>query len=387
MADIAKLNIINSSRIIRQIWQNPGISRIEIAEQLKLDRSTITKIMKNLMDKGWILSQSKDSRENVGRKPVGLTLNTQLGLILGIEIKTENCSAIVTDLNGEIIHSELFSFEPDKETIEDISLNIYNSIKNNASINGRKILMVGIGISGIVDPFTGTVLMSNPMKIESPRNLSETIENKIKIPVIIENDANCCCWAQIVYRKESSFKNFLSLMGEFRSTDLYGLREPGVAVGIGMVINGEVYYGENFTAGEFRSVDWKPGLITQFSLDNAITNSISNKPEALSLMFKELAKNIALVINICNFNHVMIAGDFVKHKDEILKTLKNAVTENWVYSNLEEKKISIDFLPFDENAIAFGAACHVLSRIFSIPQLGKEKLMRGTILLEHLIGL
>ncbi|MDA3900708.1 MAG: ROK family transcriptional regulator [Spirochaetes bacterium] len=384
MADIAKLNIINSSRIIRQIWQFPGISRIEIAEQLKLDRSTITKIMKNLDEKGWVNSIKKTSREVVGRKPVGLTVNTDIGLVLGIEVKTESCCAVLTDINGSIVYSDTFFFEPDKESISDIIHKICTSLRETATEMNKRILMVGVGIPGIVDPFSGTVIMSNPMKINTPEKLASSLQKRLGIPVLIENDANCCCWAELIHRKESDENNFLSIMGEFRSTDLYGLREPGIAVGVGMVINGEVYYGENFTAGEFRSVDWKPGLITQFSVTNKLTSNIKEKPEALKMVFTELAKNIALIINICNFNKIVIAGDFVDYKEEVQSSLSKAVAANWVYSNLEEKKIIVNFSPFGQNAIAFGAACHTLARIFSIPQLGKETLLRGTILLDHL---
>ena len=36
---------INVSRILRLVWQKRGISRIEIASQLGIDKSTVTKIV------------------------------------------------------------------------------------------------------------------------------------------------------------------------------------------------------------------------------------------------------------------------------------------------------------------------------------------------------
>ncbi|NLK60621.1 MAG: winged helix-turn-helix transcriptional regulator, partial [Treponema sp.] len=45
MAEYNKLHSINTSRILRAIWLNPGLSRIKLAEMLDLDRSTVTKIM------------------------------------------------------------------------------------------------------------------------------------------------------------------------------------------------------------------------------------------------------------------------------------------------------------------------------------------------------
>ena len=54
MKSINPLSEINTSRILRLVWQKKGISRVEIANTLNLDKSTVTKIVSSLNDIGII---------------------------------------------------------------------------------------------------------------------------------------------------------------------------------------------------------------------------------------------------------------------------------------------------------------------------------------------
>ena len=42
----------SSGRIFRTIWRSPGISRVDIAESLGLDKSTVTNQVNRLIDLG-----------------------------------------------------------------------------------------------------------------------------------------------------------------------------------------------------------------------------------------------------------------------------------------------------------------------------------------------
>jgi DNA-binding transcriptional regulator LsrR (DeoR family) len=107
MADTKKYNVINSSRVLHKLWEKPGISRIEISEELSLDRSTITKITKQLNENNWIrVVQKNDARENIGRRPEGLIVNEQLGVVLGVEVRPRSLQGAVIDIQGNLLSTE-----------------------------------------------------------------------------------------------------------------------------------------------------------------------------------------------------------------------------------------------------------------------------------------
>jgi predicted NBD/HSP70 family sugar kinase len=240
-------------------------------------------------------------------------------------------------------------------------------------------------MAGIIDPIKGIVHLSNPMYINSAQPLAEEIRHKYNIPVIVENDAHCCCWGELVYRKGLSRKNFLTILGEFRATNIIEPEDPGIAIGLGLVIGGKVYYGDNYRTGEFQSVDWRQGSLTQFSLSYEDSHNITENKKILTDVFHELAKNIALLINICDFNSIILAGDIIHYKDQITPIFNEAINYNWLYKHIEPRKVSVETFPFDEHAVAFGAASCALMRIFSIPDYtGQEGILRGTLLLKDI---
>ena len=73
MKSINPLSEINTSRILRLVWQKKGISRVEIANTLNLDKSTVTKIVSSLNDIGIIneIAQGETGPQG-GRKPIYL---------------------------------------------------------------------------------------------------------------------------------------------------------------------------------------------------------------------------------------------------------------------------------------------------------------------------
>ena len=264
MADTTRLNRINTTRILQDVWKKKGISRIEIAENLGLDRSTITKIVKTLTEKNLVRIRGKEaSRENLGRKPIGLEINTDIGLVLGLEIQTQFCRAMVIDLDGTVRHTLTRRFDPGSQDIPGILVETINEIRITINNEGYKLLGIGIGLSGLVDPYNGIVLRSNPLGITEPFSLKAILEKAVPEPVLVENDANCCCWGDLAFRKGARDRNFMVVLGEFRSTDIIRHREPGIAVGLGLVVRERVLHGDDFTAG-----------IPEFSLQISQCNAV-----------------------------------------------------------------------------------------------------------------
>ncbi len=64
---------INISRVLRLIWQKKGISRIDIAKELNLDKSTITNIITNFIKIG-VVQEMKEGTPGPqgGRRPIFL---------------------------------------------------------------------------------------------------------------------------------------------------------------------------------------------------------------------------------------------------------------------------------------------------------------------------
>jgi glucokinase len=105
-----------------------------------------------------------------------------------------------------------------------------------ADVSVRDLEALGIATAGAVDIPRGVVLDSPNLKwIDLP--LREILEDRLGIPVVVDNDVNGAVWGEACL---GAAKGAGDVLGAW----------IGTGVGGGIVLNGALYYGEFFTAGE-----------------------------------------------------------------------------------------------------------------------------------------
>lgn len=120
---------------------------------------------------------------------------------------------------------------------------IFDSIKEaidmaivNAGISYAEVKSIGIGTPGSVNQDTGAIEFSNNLQF---RNVpaKEMLEELLKKPVYLENDANAAALGEAVAGCGNGVKSFIAVT-------------LGTGVGSGIVFDGKVYRGSNFCGGE-----------------------------------------------------------------------------------------------------------------------------------------
>ena len=100
-------------------------------------------------------------------------------------------------------------------------------------LNKKDIQGVGIGIAGAIDLKKGLVINSPNIKFPKNFPLKKIIENKTKLKVFLENDANVAAFGEFLY---------------YKTKNLVGLT-LGTGVGGGIIIDGKIDHGLS-SAGE-----------------------------------------------------------------------------------------------------------------------------------------
>lgn len=354
--------VINTSNVLKTIWNNLGISRIDIAKKLKLDKSTVTVIVNNLIDKKYVIEvEEGDAGPKGGRKPVKLKINKLFGSVAGIEIHRNFYQAVLIDLEGEVITSVYRKVSIDQDNFFDHYHNIIKELYNTGE-EKTPLLGVGIGTAGIIDSSEGTILQSIPLKVDN-FPVQAIIEEKETYPVSVENDAKACCWGEMIFHRGNYLKNFLFVLVEFHGNS--GQPEShrhGISVGIGFVFNGKLHHGQNYSAGEFRSIDGDNKNNSQFSIRDEDTFRVEEDEKVFDQFALELSNHLAFLINTLNLNHIFLGGDIEKHKDRFTPVLKNSIQKNWPYKDID--KCTIHYSSFGKSAVAYGAAGLMLNRLF-----------------------
>jgi predicted NBD/HSP70 family sugar kinase len=352
----------NTNRLLKALWINPLLSRIDLAKQLDLNKSTVTKIMSELIDSNLVIEvEQGKAGPSGGRKPVHLKVNENYGHILGCEIHQESCCGVGINLNGDVLYELVIQEKTTQSNIKESLTKLVLHAQQKEKELGVRLLGISCGIAGIINPMKGIIYESIPLKISQPFNLKKQMKSTLHLPLLIENDANCCCWGEIVRHKSRQLKDFLFLLAEWRlgtdSIDDY----QGTAIGLGLVLNNTVYYGRDFSAGEFRSIFWKPGNISQFALTNEEIKLIPDNPKIYKQFSAELADNIAFLVNVLNLKHVFLGGFLKSVSADLCKLFQKAIIANSAYPELVNCEIL--FSSMGDNAVAYGAACHFLLKI------------------------
>ena len=384
MADSNRLHSINTSRILRTIWLNPGISRIKVAEMLDLDRSTVTKIMQVILDKGLVETAGKNTEQSgVGRRQINLRIRQELGVVLGLEVQATRYMVVVTTLSGSILHSFEGLLSANNLNLVSHVFELVARAKEFIAQEGLFLLGIGIGLPGIHDLYTGTIIRSHSLGVKDPFNLKKQLEKEIQEPIFIENDANCCCWGEIAFGTGNPSRNFITVLGEFRTDWPGNENSRGLAIGTGIVIRERVLHGDHFTAGEFRTA-YTTRESGQFLILPEELALLPENTEVLDRVYKELSINLAFLINCLDLTKVLIAGDLSEYTGNFEKHLNEAVHENWSYDI--KRNICVEFSDYGTKSVCIGAAGLFVEKLFSVPDVADRfQELVGYDLYEHIL--
>lgn len=158
---------------------------------------------------------------------------------LGIDFGGTALKIGITDDSGNIQIKQ--SFTTNVESDPDALVNyigecILNVLKE-SGISGKQIKGAGIGAAGLINPETGQLIFVTNMQILNGYYLSPAIEKIIGIPTFLDNDVNAMALGEFYYGAAKGYTHIIALT-------------LGTGIGGGLILNGKLYHGASFTAGE-----------------------------------------------------------------------------------------------------------------------------------------
>ncbi len=377
-------------RILRFIWQKKKASRVEIASALKMDKSTVTKIISELEEKN--LARETEigaSGPQGGRKPMLLEINPSYACAGGIEIGPERMAVCLEDFFGTILYENSLAIDPDSYAQKGFLGFFKQGVETLEEAAGRlrvKIAGIGLGVPGIVDADGAKIIQSIPLLVEDGIDAAKEAQAWTKVPVFAENDARCCCYAEQILSRSPKTRNMMYVLAQSRPLQPLKDAPRNLSVGLGLILNGKIYHGANATAGEFRSVDWESPSKTQFSPACKSAQSLDGPGAAKT--FRELAKNIAFLVNTLSLDVVYVGGLEKKYAEEIVKFIREEIVYLWPYA--WNKTTVVAAASISQKAVSYGAAANVLDKIFSVPELdegGRRRKTPATSPYQYLLSL
>jgi glucokinase len=167
-----------------------------------------------------------------------------MGLTIGVDIGGTKIAAGVVDEEGTILDTVTVPTPPTPEGVVDA---IAAAVKN-VCAGAPAVDAVGVGAAGYVDDKRATVLFA-PNIDWRHEALKDKVEQRVGLPVVVENDANAAAWGE--YR-----------FGAGQGHDDVVCITLGTGLGGGIIIGGRLHRGRFGVAGEFGHIRVVPdGLL------------------------------------------------------------------------------------------------------------------------------
>jgi N-acetylglucosamine repressor len=372
---------MNEALVLGIVHDFGPISRSEIADEAGLSLAAISSIAGSLIEQGIVIEESRGESTG-GRRPILLVINSAAALVIGVKLPREQIIVALTDLGGELVEQRACPLGDDLHpaTVTSLLGNLVDELR--AAHLGSRFLGLGVGMAGLVDREHG-VCRYSPFLQWRDVPVRQLLEDRVQMPVIVENDVNALTLAERWFGAGAGSLNFLVVT-------------LGAGVGMGLMLNGELYRGARDGAGEFGHSTvieggplcncGKRGCVEAYvgepalrravcdatgdiiTLDAAIERARAGD-ERLTAVFDNaghtLGLGLAAVINVINPTLVIVGGEGAHFLDLLFPELHKTLSRHCFADLFEGVELVVE--PWGDDVWARGAAGLMLDEFFHPP--------------------
>ncbi|MCB2341762.1 ROK family transcriptional regulator [Clostridium estertheticum] len=371
---------INKKNIIQLLYKRSQITKQEIAKELHISIPTVISNVNELIEEGY-LDEAGVAESTGGRKPIIVRFLPDARYSFGVCITPSKIRIALINLNLQIIKEEEFKLSEDIESIDIIMDKIKQCInKLVGSFNIPKDKIIGVGFS-----LPGTVNEEELLLVNAPNLKLNNIDFKkyeklYDYKFFIENEANAAAYAETFLNLDKVIKNLVFV----------SITE---GIGAGVIINDNLYKGNNKRAGEFGHMTivkdgelcncGKKGCFELYASEKALINKYNEEFNVEDKNLKEffrltktdekakeilysyidyLAEGIKNIILITDPEEIIIGGKIAYYEEYFKELLMKKVFEKNSFYTKEECQLS--FSKLKENASILGASLMTMQEIF-----------------------
>ncbi len=158
---------LNSAAVYRLIDQHGPISRIQIAEQSQLAPASVTKITRQLIERG-LIKEVDQQASTGGRRAISIIAETRSFNAIGVRLGRYDATLTLYDLSSKTTEEEHFPLpERTRETLEHALLNIIATFIENCQRKIRELIAISVILPGLVDPESGVIRYMPHIAVEN----------------------------------------------------------------------------------------------------------------------------------------------------------------------------------------------------------------------------
>lgn len=331
------------------------MSRRQLAARTGLQSSTVTYIVRDLTEQGIIRAVGKLPKAGAGKRQVLLEINPELGWVAGVGLEGDWASLVFLDAAGGVIDRDRFAL---REPADLLPWAIRTRVDNWVTRHGRpagKLLGVGVGVPGIVDPGQGMVLRSTRFKAQD-WPLAKLMQQVFESPVEIDNDSNFAALAEARLGSAAGVSNFLYfLMNVSEEGKAYAVH----GLGSSLFLDGKLYRGSHYSAGEIDTLIEKApyGTVAAEHL-LLIARPEGELPRELEPVLERIVDTLVAVVDLVDPAVVVLGGNLCVSNRRMLRFIEEEMNRRVV--RVPGRQVAVRSSAFIDYGVSMGAAVAAL---------------------------
>lgn len=389
--EIKKVKQKNS--ILNTLFKNEKKTIADLSESLFISIPTLAALIEELVEENWLVGEEINNGKQ-GRRPIIYSINPLLKHNIILDITTHDTKVLVINFKNEIVFSKNYDLKlkDDSHFIENLFEIISNTIEIQRGFS-REIIAIGVTIPGLVNKRTGFNTTYKNLNLEN-KSLGKKISEFFKLNVFILNDSKSAAYGESIYGFGKNLSHVLSINVDW-------------GVGLGVVLNGQIFNGASGFAGELGHIQVNPegelcscgkiGCLDTVTSASALLKRIKEKLKdgqvsslskykdqldkinlemvieaakngdgfAIDIIYNigiELGKGLSVAVHLFNPQIIVVDGVLSQAGKLIVNPVEHAINKYCLPDFKEDLKIEVTNL--GENAKILGMNAFVVYRLF-----------------------
>jgi predicted NBD/HSP70 family sugar kinase len=226
--------------LLRRLYFKKSQSCAELSAWVKKSIPIVTKALNELIKEDYVIT-SGFAPSTGGRRPLSYSLNPSKGYIVAVSMDQLFTRMVILNLAGEQVSPpdtlEL-DLHAEKDALQILAKGVASHMER-SGIEKSMIIGAGFGMPGFINSEEGVNYTFFEQGLKQGHR--GYLQRALGVPVFIDNDSSLTALAEWTFGMARGYRNALII-------------NIGWGTGLGMIINGELFRGDNGYAGEFSHI-------------------------------------------------------------------------------------------------------------------------------------
>jgi predicted NBD/HSP70 family sugar kinase len=316
----------NRGLAVRLLRRHGTLSRNDISRMTQLQGSTLSYIVRELIEKNVVRAVGKRQSAQVGQKQVLLTLNPEMGWMLGVSVRPGAATLVLLDSAGGRIDGMQVPLQGSIETFPKQIHEALNRWLQRRGTPAGKMLGLGVGVPGVVDADAGVVLRSFPLHaVNVP--FQQLLTDEFGVTAVVDHDACYGACAEATDGAAADVSHFIYFAVNVQPL-ASGFRLA--SYGSALYLQGKIYRGAFYGASELSgSLEPAPMDLTASEMAE-LTEADGAMPPPLIELADRIGASLSPIINLVDVQMAVLAGTARIVNRRFIAAVQAAVTKGLI---------------------------------------------------------